>query len=575
MTHPCPERGIALVVANPQALQHGSTPRHRFNLSGGTIGSQNASWTLVDKAGRVRTLHCEIRHSDDAFCVIDRSGRTRVNDAGEPLGAMVGARLSDGDLLHIGPYLITVHLEDARHAMPDASRHLAQYDVSEILNEHRDGLDGLPAGRYAFDRAGGTPAGEEVFQALAAPRDAHADQDPLRALDEAERSAHLAPTQPDLASTPRAALNGAPKIVSGDRRMSQSCEPTLSDGAWTRTAHEAAVAMTRSILIGLAACLLAGCSTVGNVLTKTGQILMDPSIPVGAPDDQPSQIGLSLYAAGDVNPNPASAPAPQPTEAREAAGTAGGGDGAFEVSFRSDSRRELIAELHSLLNALEDTAPSAQPLRRADRGSSRVSQARAEPDRASLPAVIAVSPHYLPHRGFGAAPALASQQVTRAPLPLALEDGADPGADGTERGLGQYSRGTGLAFPPPDAPARNIATPIAFKVLQLKDDSLLLNADALLLAKDLGKALGNTLVTQDDYVLQPGQFKYIDFARIREDTRYIAIVADFHAQNGAVWKQAFRLEPKGRRYALLLTLTGTRVAITDESHRPLPSSSQP
>lgn len=334
--------------------------------------------------------------------------------------------------------------------------------------------------------------------------------------------------------------------------------------------------MTRSILVGLAACLLAGCGTVGNVLTKTGQILMDPSIPVGAPEDQPSQIGLSLYAADDVNPNPESAPAPQPIEAPDTAGPAGGGeDGAFEVKFRSDSRRDLIAELHGLLNTLEDSASPAQPLRRSDRGSSRVSQARAVPGQAPLPAVIAISDHYLPRRGFGAAPILASQQVTRAPFPLALESDDDPGANERERGLGQYSQGTALAFPPPEAPTRTMATPIAFKVLQLKDDSLLLNADALLLAKDLAKALGTTLVTQDDYVLQPGQFKYVDFARIRDDTRYVAIVADFHAQNGVVWKQAFRLEPRGRRYALLLTLTGTRVAITDESHRPLPSSFKP
>ncbi len=257
MTHPYSERGIALVVVNPQALQHGSTPRHRFDISGGTIGSHGASWTLVDKAGRVLPLHCEIRHSDGAFCVIDRSGRTQVNDARDPLGVMVGARLSDGDVLHIGPYEIAVHLDDARHAMPDASRHLAQYDVSEILNERRDGPDALPADRYAFDRAGGTPAADEVFQALAAPRDAHADLDPLRALDAAGQPApslsrfqadgealpHLtpfAPTQPDLASTRHAAIAGTPKIISGDLRMSQSREPTLSDSAWTGTAHEAA-----------------------------------------------------------------------------------------------------------------------------------------------------------------------------------------------------------------------------------------------------------------------------------------------------------------------------------------------
>jgi len=50
--------------------------------------------------------------------------------------------------------------------------------------------------------------------------------------------------------------------------------------------------------------LLSGCTTVGNVLTKTGQVLMDPSIQVGPPEDQPTQVALILYAAKDVNPNP-------------------------------------------------------------------------------------------------------------------------------------------------------------------------------------------------------------------------------------------------------------------------------
>lgn len=336
--------------------------------------------------------------------------------------------------------------------------------------------------------------------------------------------------------------------------------------------------MRRLLPLGLACSLLAGCGSVGEVLTKTGQILMDPSIPVGAPDDQPSQIGLSLFAAEDVNPNPESAPAPQAIDSPAAAALArNSGEGPFEVSLKSGSRRELIAGLRGLLDELEDTSPASQPLTRVDRGSSRIAQPQAAAAPAPLPEALPASPHYLPNRRFGAGPALANQGVTRAPLPLALESGdeADADAQGLERGLGQYSQGTSHAFTEPAAPARSMATPIAFKVLQLKDDSLLLNADPLLLARDLKKALGTTFVTEDDYVLQPGQFKYIDFARIQEDTRYVAIVADFHEQNGAVWKQAFRIEPKGRKYALLLTLRGTRVAITDESRRPSPSSPQP
>lgn len=342
--------------------------------------------------------------------------------------------------------------------------------------------------------------------------------------------------------------------------------------------------MKRLFPVILATSCLVGCGTVGDVLTKTGQILMDPSIPVGAPEDQPSQIGLSLYAADDVNPNPLSANEPQAggTESSNALSRTDA-EGPFELSLKTASRRELIDGLRNLLDELEDGRSSTQTLNRIDRGSSRVVQAiptsNPEPLDPALPPVSAISPHFVPARKFGRGIAVATQGVTRAPLPLAFlseqPPGANAGNDGMTRGLGQYSQGQSLASPEPAPLPGGVSTPIAFKVLQLKDDSLLLNADPQQLAKDLKKALGTTFVAEDDYVLLPGQFKYIDFSRILEGTRYVAIVADFHDQNGAVWKQAFRVEPKGRKYALLLTLRGNRVAITDESYRPSQSSSKP
>jgi len=249
MNHNQAERSVALVVTNPQALQHGSTPRHRFDAAGGTIGGAGANWTLVDHAGRVQPVHCEIRFSDGSFCVIDRSGHTHINDASAPLGAMVGARLSEGDILRVGPYLVAVHLHDERHELPDASRHLAQYEVSELLNEQRGAMDDLPAGAYSFDRDKGGTALDAAFQALATHHDPHSDLDPLRALDAAEHSARPAapaldfsdaarwnvthtPTQPDLASTRFAAVTGAPKTTSGDPRMSNSRDHFVSDQDW-------------------------------------------------------------------------------------------------------------------------------------------------------------------------------------------------------------------------------------------------------------------------------------------------------------------------------------------------------
>nr|WP_314358739.1 type VI secretion system lipoprotein TssJ [uncultured Achromobacter sp.] len=398
--------------------------------------------------------------------------------------------------------------------------------------------------------------------------------------------------------------------------------------------------MKRLVVVVLLSTLLTACGTVGDVLSKTGQILMDPSIPIGPPDEQPSLVGLSLYAAADVNPNPASMPddsadtGPDPASNRE--------EGPLEVKLKSGDRQELIESLRSLLEELEEGRPSLHPLRRVDTGSSKLWRDPAEVAQETEAADVAdaqgvegvashappksvpasgpstgavvtrdltvppgISAHYLPGRQFGSGRHVLEQGFSGVPLPLggglasapateapgamapmgrAGDLGSGTGGDtgtgsgtgpGLGLGLGQYSRGASLPPADPAPPPRGAATPIAFRVLQLKDDSLLLNADPEQLAKDLKKALGSTYISQDDYVLQPGQFKFIDFARIDKDTRYVAIVADFHDQNGAVWKQAFRLEPNGRRYALLMTLHGNRVGIVDESFRASQPRSQP
>ncbi|MNN26917.1 Type VI secretion lipoprotein [compost metagenome] len=131
---------------------------------------------------------------------------------------------------------------------------------------------------------------------------------------------------------------------------------------------------------------------------------------------------------------------------------------------------------------------------------------------------------------------------------------------------GQYQIGATLPDTPAAPPIHDTATPIAFKILQLKDDSLLLNADAEQLWNKTKKALGSTYLSADDYVLLPGQFKFVNFRPIDEDANYIAVVADFRDPNSSTWKQVLRVEPHGQKYALLVTFLGSRVAMTDESY---------
>jgi len=321
--------------------------------------------------------------------------------------------------------------------------------------------------------------------------------------------------------------------------------------------------MKHVIALLLAATVLAGCSSVGNVFKKTGQVLMDPSIQVGSADDQPTQVALSLYASADVNPNPVSCAAVEPVEEQAALE----GHGPFAVNLRSASRDELVAHLQALLGQLEHG--SAESF-----GALAVRQRLAIPglvvDEQAPPLTLGKSQ---PETLFGAT------ATARRPVPSAwmLRQGQVSSVDEeaawtTTLGnpeLGQYGRGTGLTRAPEVRATPGNATPIGFRVLQLKDDSLLENADPEQLRKAPEKALGSTLLASDDYILVPGQFKFIEFAAVDEDARYIAVVADFHTPSAERWHDVFRIASRGRKYPLMVMLQGSRVAITDESYRPV------
>lgn len=303
--------------------------------------------------------------------------------------------------------------------------------------------------------------------------------------------------------------------------------------------------MKRSLALLLAGMLLAGCSTVGNVFKKTGRVLMDPSVPVGAPDDQPTQIALSLYASAYVNPNPVSASAAdsaavvdEPTEEKLI------GEGPYSVSFNGATKGELISGLRALLDHLQGEE-GVVPLPSHGTG-------RQLPN--SLTAMLSGKPPLPPDGQLRRSPSLAD-------------------APGVASNLGQYRKGDSLATasarsPESPAPASSAAaTPVAFQVLQLKDDSMLENADLDLVSQNPKKALGSTFIAADDYTLAPGQFKFIEFSPVEDKARYVAVVAAFHDVNATRRYDVFRLEPRGRKYALLVTLQDTRVTITNEAYR--------
>ncbi|MNZ75283.1 Type VI secretion lipoprotein [compost metagenome] len=82
---------------------------------------------------------------------------------------------------------------------------------------------------------------------------------------------------------------------------------------------------------------------------------------------------------------------------------------------------------------------------------------------------------------------------------------------------------------------------------------------------DLKKTLGSTFIRADDYLLQPGQFKFVDLQAVANDVRFIAVIADYHSAEVAQWKQRLRIEPSGRQYALLVQLDEAQVDLKGET----------
>lgn len=239
---------LALVVDNPQALQKGSQPRCMFDTAGGTIGAHGADWLLHDRSGGVQSIHCEIRHEDGRYFVIDRSGQTRVNDQMDPLGSLVSVQLRGGDILHVGPYRLTVNLDDEAYTLPDPARHLAEHDVAELLGTSNEPIEGLPHERDGVPAPNLSPErGSHEFNALSEPS-SQGRLDPLLALEEAGRadsalsgnaavldSRHYGQTQlaaqADLSTTRFEAVSGSPLHAFRDPPMSGHPPSSAAPGA--------------------------------------------------------------------------------------------------------------------------------------------------------------------------------------------------------------------------------------------------------------------------------------------------------------------------------------------------------
>lgn len=84
---------------------------------------------------------------------------------------------------------------------------------------------------------------------------------------------------------------------------------------------------------------VSGClSSIADGVTKTAQVIWDPSIPVGDPQNGPTTLDISMFASDDTNPNIDGEPSPVE----------------FQIFQLVDDSKFLLADYNNMVNDLED-----------------------------------------------------------------------------------------------------------------------------------------------------------------------------------------------------------------------------
>lgn len=341
------------------------------------------------------------------------------------------------------------------------------------------------------------------------------------------------------------------------------------------------------ILIFLVICL-GGCSPKQMFTTagKIGQVIWDPSTPIGGPDDQPSQVALSMYATNTVNPNPDSV-LPEALESEPVTLS-------FSADNQDDMREQLriaLTQLDAVDNAITQVNLSAYSYYSTGTDVAQMLERYGIVRRQTFkdnihyqpPIIIIPSSPALAERGQGASrndtdrPRQVGEYASHSSTnretvvntkPQALvvnPDGSLALVDGNSHRLHEllYPEEQNLVQMTPEQ-ARAIATPVIVYIIQLKDDSVFLSMDFDSLNNDLKEALGSSYISHDNYVMQPGQFKFVPEMDINKYTRFIAVYAQFYTMDGATWKGVVPIDPKGHSYNLMISMHDNVILIQHE-----------
>ncbi|MEQ1759519.1 MAG: type VI secretion system lipoprotein TssJ [Vicinamibacterales bacterium] len=107
----------------------------------------------------------------------------------------------------------------------------------------------------------------------------------------------------------------------------------------------------------------------------------------------------------------------------------------------------------------------------------------------------------------------------------------------------------------PDASGR--PSPVVIRIYQLRADGPFVAAEFFNLFDDADKALGQALVTKDEYVMAPGERRSLDVT-FASETRFVGVMAAFRDVRNAQWRAVVPV-PRG---TVTVLVERARVAVT-------------
>lgn len=254
--------------------------------------------------------------------------------------------------------------------------------------------------------------------------------------------------------------------------------------------------------------MLAGCMAT----SKAWQVLKDPSLPVGLPQDQPSTIALSIVASPAMNATSESTLEPDDQEQSMAG---------YRIRLSSSDLRGLLGQLRMTTQTLQKELEESGEL---------------------LPG-----------------PPVAASD-SRADAQLESIDVVE-----RARAVGEYL-GSGEIMSPENHASTlgGEGSPLKVAVIQLKDDGVFLSLDADALWASPDRSLGKTYRDHDEFVIRPGSYKFVPFHQVKRETRFIAVAARYQDVSRVTWRAVHRIQPEGRSYPLLVELGDSGISIKSE-----------